>query len=181
MESCLQAIKLKVEECITLSPFAPNHLSLIFCDASRSGVSYLFMQVLNDKWFFIRYGSTPFSPSQTKYSTYDQELVTLSFACVNLSNYLSSGLHFTLLTDCSALRGLEMIDITTTQLHRTLRCLERILSHNVPVVHTSNKYKKVADYLSCNSSGTSQFPDLKKYTKYQQKTSVVNLVFGNHQ
>ena len=49
MESALQSNKLKVEGCLTLSPFNPNCLFWIFCDASRVGVGYVFMQVLDDK------------------------------------------------------------------------------------------------------------------------------------
>ena len=111
---------------------------------------------------------------------YDQELVALYFACVHLSHYLSSRLHFTLLTDCSALHGLEKIDITTVQADRTLRCLERILSNNVSVVHFSSPFNKEAYYLSCHPSGMPRFPDIEKYTRYQQRNYVVNLVIRNH-
>ena len=62
--------------------------------------------------------------------------------------------------DCSALSGIQNIDLQTIDSNRTLRSVERILSHNITVSHIPAKNNYVADYLSHTASGTPHMPDI---------------------
>ena len=55
----------------------------------------------------ISYGSTGLKDPQLRYSTYDLELSAVFFAFRKLSDYMSGGAHFTVLSDHKPLEGLQ--------------------------------------------------------------------------
>ena len=90
---------------------------------------------------------------------------------------MSSGLKFTILTDCQASNQIEEVDITTIESNRSLRAIERILSHNISVAHISSHHNKVADYLFRNASGKPYMPDVPKFISPEVTDASINLVY----
>ena len=95
----------------------------------------------------------------------------------SLHSFVSSGLKFTVLTDCQALNQIEEVDINTIESNRSLRAIERILSHNVSVAHISSQLNKVADYLSRNASGKPCMPDVPKFISPVSTDVSINLIY----
>ena len=174
---CLETIKNTLKRLFTLSPFVPDRPSYIFTDASKHGIGFCLMQSEKDYWYFIRCGSSTLTPAQQCYSTYDLELLAIVFALKSLHSFVSSGLRFTILTDCASLNKIEEIDINTIDSNRTLRSVERILSHNVIVAHISSHHNKVADYLSRHASGEPCMPDVPKFITPVATDASINLVY----
>ena len=135
------------------------------------------MQSEKDKWHFIRCSSSTLTPAQQCYSTYDLELLAITFALKSLHSFVSSGLKFTILTDCKALNQIEEVDINSIESNRSLRAIERILSHNVNVAHISSKINTVADYLSRNASGKPCMPDVPKFVSPVTTSASINLIY----
>ena len=105
--ACLSLIKEKLGNILVMSPFEPTRPSYIFTDASRSGIGFCLLQSVANSRFFIRCGSSNLTPSQKCYSTYDLELLRIVFALKALHSFFSSGLKFTILTDCAALNDIQ--------------------------------------------------------------------------
>ena len=89
------------------------------------------------------------------------DLLGIGFALKSLHSFVSSGLRFTVLTDCAALNNIQEVDINTIESNRTLRALERILSHNVHVSYIPSQHNKVADFLSRTAVGKPSMPEVK--------------------
>ena len=174
---CLENIKLTLKQLLTLSPFDPKRLSFIFTDASKQGIGFVLMQSERNKWHFVRCSSSTLTPAQQCYSTYDLELLAITFALKSLHSFVSSGLKFTILTDCQALNQIEEVNINTIESNRSLRAIERILSHNVSVAHISSQLNKVADYLSRNASGKPCMPDVPKFVSPVSTNASINLIY----
>ena len=137
------------------------------------------MQSENNSWYFIRCGSSTLTPAQKCYSTYDLELLGIVFALKSLHSFVSSGLRFTVLTDCAALNNIQEVDINTINSNRTLRALERILSHNIHVSYIPSHHNKVADFLSRTAVGKPSMPEVKKFITPTPTTATLNLIYNN--
>ena len=135
------------------------------------------MQTEKNKWHFICCSCSTLTPAQQCYSTYDVELLAIVFALKSLHSFVSSGLKFTILTDCQALNKIEEVDINTIESNRSLRAIEIILSHNISVVHISSHLNKEADYLSRNASGKTCMPDVPKFISYVSTDVYINLIY----
>ena len=142
---CLDNIKHTLKKLLTLSPFDPKHLSYIFTDASKQGIGFVLMQAEKNKWHFIRCSSRTLTPAQQCYSTYDLELLAIVFISKSLHSFVTSGLKFTILTDCQALNQIEEVNKNTIKSNRSLRAIKRILTHNISEAHISSHLNKVAD------------------------------------
>merc|ERR1711954_425877 len=121
--------------------------------------------------------SSTLTPAQQCYSTYDLELLAITFALESLHSFVSSGLKFTILTDCKALNQIEEVDINSIESNRSLRAIERILSHNVNVAHISSHHNKVVDYLSRNASGKPYMLDVPKFISPLVTDASINLIY----
>ena len=121
------------------------------------------MQIHGDDWFFIRCRSPTLTEAQQMYSAYGLELLAVAFACKHLHIFMLSGLHFSIHTECIFLHGLQNIDISSINSHRSLHWVEQILPHNVSVGHNSSKFNSVAYNLSRTDTGTPLFPDYNKF------------------
>merc|ERR1711954_482879 len=120
--------------------------------------------------------SSTLTPAQQCYSSYDLELLAIVFALKSLHSFVSSGLKFTILTDCKALDQIEKVDINTIESNRSLRAIERILSDNIIVAQISSHHNKVADYLSRNVSGKPYMPDVSKFISPVVTDASINLI-----
>ena len=177
--ACLSLIKEKLSNLLVLSPFVPTGPSYIFTDASRLSIGFCLLQLEANSWFFNRCRSSTLTPAQKCYSTYDLGLLGIVFALKSLHSFVSSGLKFTILTDCAALNSIQEVDINTIDSNRTLRALERILSHSVQVSYIPSHHNRVADFLSRTAVGKPNIPEVKKFINPIPSTATVNLNYDN--
>ena len=61
---------------------------------------------------------------------YDLELLAICYALKSLHYFNTSGLHFSVLSDCAALNSIQDIDLNSIDSNRTLRAVEGIFSHS---------------------------------------------------
>ena len=72
-----QTIKDTLAGAIFLVHPKPNALTCIMTDASDKAVGAVLQQHIGDHWQLISYFSKKLKPSETKYSTFDQELLAV--------------------------------------------------------------------------------------------------------
>ena len=86
-------------------------------------MGFCLMQSKKNSWFFIRCGSSTLTPTQQCYSRYDFKLLGIVFALKILHSFVSSGLLFTVLTNCAALNNIQEVDINSINSNRTIRAV----------------------------------------------------------
>ena len=86
-----------------MEPFDPKFESIIYSDSCAEGVGFILVQKSpENKISIICTGSKGLTSPQTRYSVFDLELSAIVFALKKLQDYVSGGLHFTILTDHKA-------------------------------------------------------------------------------
>jgi hypothetical protein len=76
----------------------------LHCDASSLGVAGILLQQHHGKWHPVAYFSKQCSSEQSRYHSYELETMALVFSLRHFRVYLL-GIHFTVLTDCAAIRA----------------------------------------------------------------------------
>ena len=71
------------------------------------------MQSYKDSWHFICCDSMTLNSTQQGYSTYNLKLLGTVYALKSLHHFVSSGLLFTGLTNCTALNNIQEVDINS--------------------------------------------------------------------
>ena len=113
------------------------------------------MQSEKNSWLFIRCGSSTLTPAQKCYSTYDLELLGIVFALKSLHSFFSSGLRFTVLTDCAAVNNIQEVDISIINSNRILR----------------------ADFHSRTAVGKPVMPEVQKFITPAPAVATLNLIY----
>ena len=115
-------------------------------DASDTGVGAVLEQFLEGKWKPLAFFSRRFRTPETKYSTFDRELLAVHLAIRHFRFFLE-GRSFTIFTDHKPLT-LAIKKSTDPQSARQGRHLAAIAEYSTDIQHVAGKANPVADALS---------------------------------
>ena len=144
-------------------------------DASDAAVGAVLQQEIDHHWQPIAFFSKKLTPAETKYSTFDRELLAVYLAIKHFQ-YFVEGREFYILTDHKPLTFV----LQTNHNHspRQLRHLEYISQFTSDIHHVKGSDNSVADALSCvetNAMHTTETPavDFKDIATEQQTDPVL--------
>ena len=127
-------------------PFAPT---CIMTDASDMAVGAVLQQEINGHWNPIAYFSKKLQPAETRYSTFDRELLAIYLAIKHFRHFVE-GRDFHIATDH---KPLTFALATASDKHtpRQIRHLDYISQFTTDIRHVSGPNNPVADALSRNA------------------------------
>ena len=124
-------------------PFAPT---CIMTDASDVAVGAVLQQRIGEEWHPISYFSKKLRPAETRYSTFDRELLAIYLTIKHFRHFVE-GCEFYILTDHKPLTfALSIISDKYTP--RQIRHLDYISQFTSDIRHVSGANNPVADALS---------------------------------
>lgn len=126
-----------------LNPDAPLALT---CDASNISLGASLEQFEDNKWKPLGFFSRKLSPAETRYSTYDRELLAI-FAALKFFKHLVEGREFVIKTDHKPIT-FALHQVASKASDRQLRQLDFIAQFNAPILHVKGEQNYVADALS---------------------------------
>ena len=138
-------IKQSLAEATLLSYPQPNATIAIITDASDIAVGAVLQQHVRDTWQPIAYFSRKLKPSETRYSTFDRELLAIFLAIKHFQHYVE-GQQFHILTDHKPLTFLFCNPHRYSP--RQTRQLDYISQFTSDIRHVSGTNNPVADALS---------------------------------
>lgn len=118
----------------------------IMTDASDYAVGAVWQQYVDQQWCRIAYFSKKFKPSESKYSTYDRELLAVYLAIKHFNHFIE-GRTFTAFTDHKPLT----YSLSSTSDHYTpcqVHHLDYISQFTTNIAHITGSENPVADTLS---------------------------------
>ena len=119
----------------------------IMIDASDHAIRAVLQQYVDQQWCPIAYFSKKLKPSETKYSTYDRELLAI-YLSIKHFHHFTEGRIFKVFTD----HKLLMYSLSSTSDRYTPRqvChLDYISQFTTNIIHINSSENPVADALSC--------------------------------
>lgn len=144
-----ETLKAKLLEKPVLAIFDPHATETqLHCDASSHGFgSILLQKQKDDKLHPVFYFSKKTTPTESKYLSYELEMLCIIYSVRRFRTYLQ-GLDFTIFTDCESVKlAITKREINTKILHW---CLE-LQSFSYSIEHRPNQYMQHVDCLSRNS------------------------------
>lgn len=81
-EEAFAQCKAGLQQAVTLTHPQPNAYLALMCDASDTAVGAVLNQRNNNSWEPLGFYSKKLSPAQVKYSTYDRELLAISYLAI---------------------------------------------------------------------------------------------------
>ena len=118
----------------------------IMTDASDYAVGAVLQQYVDQQWCPIAYFSKKLKQSETKYSTYDRELLAIYLAIKHFRHFIE-GRTFTVFTDHKPLTY-SLSSTTDRYTPRQIRHLDYISQFTTNITHVSGCENPVADALS---------------------------------
>ena len=156
----------------------------IMTDASSGAVGAVLQQYIDTQWCPIAYFSKKLKPAETKYSTFDRELLAVYLAIKHFHHFIE-GRQFSVFTNHKPLT----FSLSTDSAHHTprqIRHLDYILQFTTEIHHISGQGNPVADALShielnaITPPSQSPVTDFKELAAAQQQDSQLQeLTQGN--
>ena len=148
----------------------PNAATHIMVDVSDTVIGAIIQQEINHQWQLIAFVPKKLTPAETKYSTFDRELLAI-YLSIKHFQYFVEGRDFYILTDQKPLTF--VVQANHNHSPRQLRHLEFISQFTSDIRHIKGPDNSVADALShvkINAIHTTQSPpvDFKDIAKEQQ-------------
>jgi hypothetical protein len=140
------AAKAALVAAVPLSHPAPGATLSLAVDASDSHVGGVLQQLENRAWRPLAFFSQKLTPAQTRYSTFDRELLA-AYSAVRHFRFLLEGRRFRILTDHKPLIS-AMTRVTPPWSGRQQRHLSFLAEFTSDLRHTSCHANVVADALS---------------------------------
>ena len=78
----------------------------VHCDASEIGMAAILLQVIDGKEAVLQYASQSFTPTETRYSSYEKECLALVWSVETFVHHLKIG-QFKIKSDCKSLAWLD--------------------------------------------------------------------------
>ena len=110
----------------------------------------------------ITLGSCGLSPTQSRYSTIEQEFLAIKWAIEKTDYYVRASKKINVFCDNKNIRDIFKMDMSDMKNTRLLKMREKIASYPITVIHVQGKTHSIADKLSRYPSQTTQCPDLDK-------------------
>ena len=145
-EDAFTAAKQALSHVATLAYPSPDATTSIATDASDTGVGGVLQQLDNGAWKPVAFFSKKFSSAESKYSTYDRELLAISRA-IKRFRYFIEGRQFYVLTDHKPLTTLFKNN-KNSYTPRQLRHIEFISEFTTDIRHIKGIDNAPADALS---------------------------------
>ena len=147
-------------------PDGPTH---IMYDASDNAVRAVLQQFMNEKWCPIAFFSKKLQPAETKYSTYDRELLMMYLSIKHFRHFVE-GRQFYIITDHKPLTF--ALSTKTSKLSpRQTHHLDYIAQFTTDIRYTKGLDNPVADTLSrieVNTLHSKYVIDLKEIAAAQE-------------
>jgi Reverse transcriptase (RNA-dependent DNA polymerase)/RNase H-like domain found in reverse transcriptase/Integrase core domain/Integrase zinc binding domain len=144
--AAFQGAKLALVNAVSLSHPAPNATISLVTDASDSHVGGVLQQLEDGGWRPLAFFSRKLSPAESKYSTFDRELLG-TYAAVRHFRFLLEGRKFHVLTDHKPMVA-AMHRVSPPWSARVQRHLAYISEFTTDIRYTPGKDNVVADSLS---------------------------------
>lgn len=125
---------------------APNSTFMLITDASTTAIGAVLEQLEHDIWKPVGFFSRKLSDTETRYSTYDRELLAI-FAAVQHFHHLLEGRQFTIKTDHKPLTYAFQQRLSKAS-ERQLRQLDYISQFTTDITYVKGEDNTVADALS---------------------------------
>jgi hypothetical protein len=145
-DAAFVATKVALVAAVPLCHPAPQAVLSLAVDASDSHLGGVLQQKCGRGWQPLAFYSKMLSSAETRYSTFDRELLA-AFLIIRHFRFLLEGRHFTLLTDHKPLVA-AMTRVTPPQSARQQRHLAFVSEFTTDLRHTPGSEKVVADALS---------------------------------
>lgn len=143
-----ETLKSSLTNAPVLSIYNPKAETQLHCDASSHGFGSILMQKQEDgKFHPIFYFSKKTSPSESKFHSYELEMLCIVTSLRRFRIYLQ-GIDFKIITDCNSIKlALQKKEINP----KILRWSLELQNYSYTIDHRSNKQMTHADCLSRNS------------------------------
>ena len=145
----------KLRECFTTAPilvyFDPTLRIWVETDASIIGLAGILSQLLpNSKWHPVAFWLRKLTPPETRYKTYDQELLTIVIVFKHWQYYLKGSYHLIeVLTDHNNLQGfmkVKELNGRQAQWAMKLTAFDFIISHMAGKTNPADAPLRCPDY-----------------------------------
>ena len=164
------AVKQALVQATLLVHPKPDTSTSIMCDASDNAVGAVLQQWISDKWYPIAFFSKKLQPAETKYSTYDRELLVMYVSCYQTFSSLCRRLPFYITTDHKSLTF--ALSTKSSQLSPRQTChFDYIAQFTTDIRYTKGSDNPVADALShieVNALHSNLVIDLKQIAAAQE-------------
>ena len=142
-KAAFESIKTALADATLLFHLKQDALTSIMTDASSSAVEAVLQQYIDTQWCPIAYFSKKLKPAETKYSTFDRELLAVYLAIKHFHHFIE-GRQFSVFTDHKLL---TFILSTHSDCHtpRQIRHLDYITQFTTKIHHISGQSNAVAD------------------------------------
>ena len=172
------AVKQALVQATLLVHPKPDTSTSIICDASDNAVGAVLQQWISDKWYPIAFFSKKLQPAETKYSTYDRELLVMYVSCYQTFSSLCRRSPFYITTDHKSLTF--ALSTKSSQLSPRQTChFDYIAQFTTDIRYTKGSDNPVADALShieVNALHSNLVIDLKQIAAAQEAESDPDLV-----
>jgi transposase InsO family protein len=140
------AAKEALAQCTSLAHPLPGAVLALAVDASDTHVGGVLQQVESQNWRPLAFFSKKLSEAESKYSTFDRELLA-AYSAIRHFRYLLEGRQFRLLTDHKPLIA-ALVRVTTPLSGRQQRHLAAITEFTTDIRYLAGDKNVVADALS---------------------------------
>lgn len=144
----------------------PNAPTSVMSDASDVAVGAVLQQYINGQWCPLSFFSKALKPAETRYSTYDRELLAIYLA-VRHFRYFLEGRHFHILTDHKPLIY-ALSSRPERHLPRQVRHLDFISQFTTDLRHVQGSANAAADALSRLGANTLHTDDVSSVVDLQE-------------
>ena len=152
-EEAFTAAKQALNSVSPLSFPAPDAIISIATDASDIGIGAVLQQYADGGWKPLSFFSKKFNKAESKYSTYDRELLAI-YKAIKRFRYFVEGRNFHVYTDHKPLTS-KSLHIKTTCSPRQLRHIDFISQFTTDLRYVKGEHNAPADALSRNISAVS--------------------------
>ena len=132
----------------------PNAPTSIMCDASDTAVGAVLQQYIGEQWCPIAYFSKQLQPAQTRYSTFDRELLAIYLSIKHFRHFIE-GREFSVFTDHKPLTY-ALLTSSDKYTPRQVRHLDYISQFTSDIRHVKGAQNRPADALSRLSTNALQ-------------------------
>ena len=115
-----------------LQPYKPGNRIFGLTDASYQGLGFiLFQEDENKHVSILQVGSTCLKNAQVRWHPTELELLAMYYCLSKCEFYTLSSINpITIYSDCSGLKGFELMDITTLTKKRMISLKDKLQSYN---------------------------------------------------
>ena len=163
-----------VKNKVTLSPFDISKPIHLHTDASNSGMGYIlsqprFKESPGDDHYrtqrnLITLGSCGLTPTQARYSTIEQEMLSIKWAIQKTEYYVRGSTKIHVFCDNRNIRDIFCMDMSEMKNDRLLKMREKISSYPIQVTHVKGSTHSMADKLSRYPNTKTMCPDMEETT-----------------